>query len=76
MRSWSWSLVDEVGVQVDPQEPAWVVPWSTLPTPVLAYRPHGPHRVPTTLWAQGAQSKRTPSLPQTSGCSPELSIVA
>lgn len=57
MRRLGWSPVDAVGIQVDPQVPAWVAPESILPAPVLAQRPHGLHRAPTTLRAQGSQGE-------------------
>lgn len=70
MRRLGWSLVDAVGIQVHPQVLAWVAPWSTHPAPVLAHRPHGTHRAPTTPRAQGSQGERISSLPQIPGCSP------
>lgn len=60
-----WSLVDAVGVQVDPQVPAWLAPWGTLPAPVLAHGPRGPNTEPTTRWTQGSQGERTSSMSQT-----------
>lgn len=64
MRRWGWSLVDAVGVQVDPQVPAWLAPWGTLPAPVLAHGPRGPNTAPTTRWTQGCQGERTSSMSQ------------
>lgn len=77
MRRWGWGLVHAVGVQVDPQVPAWPAPWGTLPAPVLAPGPRGPNTVRPQPYGPRALKEKEPLVcPKPSACSPERALIA